>query len=341
MNNKLKVGVLKNSYPYSSYKDSVADGLSVKIWENVALENNLQYEYIGIEENIDNAFLNIAQNKIDILLGDINVSKKEYNNALFSIPYCKQQLNIFRKSKNNIFNILYLILTDKIIIYCLFFSITIVIFFTFLYKIFAKTTFMEALYQSNVYFITGNDVEFIKNKHIFSKIINCIYPLINFLFFTIIFSEIIKINLNLIDNISGDEINKIKDCYVVDNDHYEELLIDMNIKPIVNSLDDIIKNIVDNENTYWMDDKEIITNILNDRRISINLASLETPIINLDCVIVVNKKNSNILHLIDRTILNLRENEKMEQLCEIYFKENSKLTCYNIHNYNKLNLSSE
>ena len=84
-NKKIMVGVMKDALPYTTCEPKYS-GLAVDIWENTAKKYNLDYEYVCLDRNYDNAINELHEGKIDVALADFSVIHRRFDLALFSRP---------------------------------------------------------------------------------------------------------------------------------------------------------------------------------------------------------------------------------------------------------------
>lgn len=84
----LKVGIILNKPPFE-YKNELneVDGLSIKIWESVADELKLNYEYVHMEVTQDELISNLADGKIDLAIAPMSVTHKRSKQVDFTRPY--------------------------------------------------------------------------------------------------------------------------------------------------------------------------------------------------------------------------------------------------------------
>lgn len=98
----LKVGV-GGTPPFviqSPDKSQEITGISVDIWQNIALAENWQFEYIPIR-NIKEGLDAIAQEKIDVLIGNISITPERIRrqNITFTQPYYNGSVGVMIPSR--------------------------------------------------------------------------------------------------------------------------------------------------------------------------------------------------------------------------------------------------
>ncbi len=67
-------------------KKTVYDGISIEIWQQVAVLENLEYEYV-LQENIEQGVDGIVNGEIDLLMGEIPFTAELLQKVSFSQPY--------------------------------------------------------------------------------------------------------------------------------------------------------------------------------------------------------------------------------------------------------------
>ena len=84
----LRVGVNLNQPPFSYENQSgKPDGLSIKLWEEVAEKLNIKFVYVTLEGKKDNAMQMLAEKKLDVLVSPGNSKLSATQFVEFSRPY--------------------------------------------------------------------------------------------------------------------------------------------------------------------------------------------------------------------------------------------------------------
>lgn len=83
----IKVGVIDG--PPISYlgRDRAWHGIVVDLWQEIATDNNWQYEFIPMGENVENAIDEVADKKLDVLIGPLTVTHSRLTKVDFSRPF--------------------------------------------------------------------------------------------------------------------------------------------------------------------------------------------------------------------------------------------------------------
>ncbi|XXK27345.1 transporter substrate-binding domain-containing protein [Arenicellales bacterium nBUS_45] len=97
---KIRVGLL-SSPPFVVQEGGKYSGLAVELWQEAAKLNNWRYEYMIAGEDPLKAVVGLAENRYDILLGDISPSVEFQNLADFTQPFIISHLTIlYQKSEH-------------------------------------------------------------------------------------------------------------------------------------------------------------------------------------------------------------------------------------------------
>lgn len=88
MMSTLRVGINLNQPPFSYENQSgKPDGLSIKLWEEVAEKLNIKFVYVTLEGKKDNAIQMLADKKIDVLISPTRFKFNSVKYIEFSRPY--------------------------------------------------------------------------------------------------------------------------------------------------------------------------------------------------------------------------------------------------------------
>lgn len=105
----LRVGVIMNTPPFISYHNDLYTGLAIDIWKNIATTEHIDFVYVPIIKTIDQALLDVANQKIDILLGPIGTSYDRFKIVDFTRPYFLNQIGVIEyKKKPQLFQIIFI-----------------------------------------------------------------------------------------------------------------------------------------------------------------------------------------------------------------------------------------
>lgn len=105
-NHKIKVGVLMRA-PFTMEKNGDYSGLAVDIWQLVAKHSNWQYQYAKQYQDVNNAFKDLDNHTIDILIGPLPVDYNGLASVNFSRPFFIDRVGII--SRDQPFSLLRLI----------------------------------------------------------------------------------------------------------------------------------------------------------------------------------------------------------------------------------------
>lgn len=328
---KLKVGLVKDSYPYVSC-DKEKGGFIIDIWDHVVSKYNLKYDLECIDSsNYDDMILQLAQGKYDVLLGDFSVLHRRWEIVNFSRPFYVVKVIIARKSKNSIKDIF----TNKTIILLFSLSLVLIIIYAIISKIITKDSFGKAFYEAFVNFFANIREIFprYKSKY-FSKanikILNVIWTVLRYLFYTIVISQIIGIFVNYSDFISENEFNSIQEVLVLKGTSFVDYVKQMGKKPIEIENRELIVDRLRNSNKteYWLQDTFLLYDYLDKYAADMKMSTMNRPLIYDEISIAVNKNFPEVLDMINDVLTELQENGKMNKICRGYFdKEEDILGC--------------
>lgn len=117
-NTVLKVGIILNKPPFQ-YRNELneIDGLSIKIWESVAAELGLKYEYVEVQGTQDDLIDKVADHSVDISVAPMSVTYKRSLKVDFSRPYFMNYVGVAISTfKNSVFTVLFEIIVKMSIV---------------------------------------------------------------------------------------------------------------------------------------------------------------------------------------------------------------------------------
>ncbi len=94
----LKVGVA-GSAPFVMNHSLEPTGISVEIWEEVALRSQLDYQLIPLK-NVKTGIEAIRQNQLDVLIGPISITAERLETVNFTQPYFRANIGLLINSNN-------------------------------------------------------------------------------------------------------------------------------------------------------------------------------------------------------------------------------------------------
>jgi polar amino acid transport system substrate-binding protein len=97
----MRVGVISTgSIPFVIRNGEKYSGISIEIWEKIAKNLNIKFEYVELQNDKDLAIQKIKSGDIDILVGPYNITEKRYKDVNFTIPFYITNF-CFASSKKN------------------------------------------------------------------------------------------------------------------------------------------------------------------------------------------------------------------------------------------------
>ncbi|MGO3237573.1 MAG: transporter substrate-binding domain-containing protein [Psychroflexus halocasei] len=89
----LKIGVAGNEPFVFTTDGDVSGGIAIEIWEDIALEENWDYEY-HIFDSTDKALRKLGRNDLDIVVGPLSITSNRLERMQFSQPFYNSSLAI-------------------------------------------------------------------------------------------------------------------------------------------------------------------------------------------------------------------------------------------------------
>ena len=324
-NRKLKIAVLKDALPFTNCgKETNPSGVAVKIWEKTADKYRLNYEYVCIDRKYDDTINDISEGKYDVGLAEFSVITRRYDNVSYSRPYFVSKMKVYRKKNDNSFKNF---VTNRIVKILFIVVFLILAIYSVIRKNVLNLPYTEALYETYTIFFTNvKDFILINKKNTPSKIklINGVWILIRYVFFTVVVAQAVNIVVKTNDYITDEEYNEIKKINVLKGTSYVDYVKNIDKQPKLNDTNQqIIEKIYkSNYDEYWMDDNNIIVNAIEKSPYKLQLDSTINPVVNDEFTIVVNKKMPDILEKINKTIVEMQDSGDMVRLCKGYMKVN-------------------
>jgi ABC-type amino acid transport substrate-binding protein len=328
---KIKVGVLNDNYPFVTC-DKERRGLIIEIWDKIVSKYNLTYELDCVTtENYDDAIKQLSQGKYDILLGDFSVIQRRWEIVNFSRPFYVAKIIIVRKSNNNIRDIF----TDERIILLFSLSLVLILIYAIISTTFTKETIANAFYITFINFFTNMREIFpnTKSKY-FSKInikvLNVIWTILRYLFYTVVISQIISVFVSASDFIDENELKSIKEILVQKGTSFVDLTKKMGKTPIELDTKKIIVDRLEksNKNEYWLHDMFTLNNSIDKYAPTMKISTMNRTLFYDENAIAVNKNQPELLDMINDVITELQDNGTMNKICRGYFdKEQDILGC--------------
>lgn len=324
-NRKLKIAVLNDALPFTNCgKDINPSGVAVKIWEKTADKYRLNYEYVCIDRKYDDTINDISKGKYDVGLAEFSVITRRYENVLYSRPFFISRMKVYRKKNDNAFKTF---VTNRIVKILFFYVFLIIFIYSLIRKKILNIPFTQSLYDTYTIFFTNVKDFILINKKIIPfniKVINSIWILMRYTFFTIVVAQAVNIVVKSNDHITDEEYNEIKKINVLKGTSYVDYVKNIDKQPKLNDTNQqIIEKIYkSNYDEYWLDDNNVIVNAIEKSPYKLQLDSTINPVVNDEFTIVVNKKMPDILEKINKTIVEMQDSGDMVRLCKGYMKVN-------------------
>ncbi|MDJ0509774.1 MAG: transporter substrate-binding domain-containing protein [Crocosphaera sp.] len=88
----LKVGVV-GSPPFSKYDKQSFQGISVELWQEIAANVNLQYQFIA-QPRVEVGIERVVAGELDVLIGPISITTERFRKVAFTQPYFNAQIGL-------------------------------------------------------------------------------------------------------------------------------------------------------------------------------------------------------------------------------------------------------
>ncbi len=92
--NVLRVGIVSPVPPFAIVGEHTYGGIIIDIWELIAANEKLQYQYVLLGHNTDNAIMALHNGKVDVLLGPVSITSARYKLVDFSFPYFLNEVGV-------------------------------------------------------------------------------------------------------------------------------------------------------------------------------------------------------------------------------------------------------
>jgi ABC-type amino acid transport substrate-binding protein len=322
---KIKVAVLKDALPFSQCgndKDQKPTGITVDIWEKVASNYGLDYEYICVNRKYDDTLKAVSKGEYDIALSEFSVIKRRYDLVHYSRPFYISKLSVYRREKENSFENF---VTNDIVKIILVSALLMIVFYALLRMYIVKENFLFALYTTYTFLFT-NIREFIaegKRPKTSIKIVNSMWIIMRYIFLTIVVAQAINIIVKTTNYITDEEYRDVKKINVLKGTSYVDFIKQAGKTPVMNDNNQqIIEKLYNSRNEYWFDDPNVINDAIERSKFKLKLNATLKPIINDEFTIAVNKKLPDLLDKINKTIVSLQDNGDMVRMCKGHMREN-------------------
>jgi polar amino acid transport system substrate-binding protein len=315
-NTKLKIAVINDALPYATCKPYFS-GLAIDIWEKTAQKYKLDYEYICIDRNYDKAVEDLHEGKYDVVLADFSVVYNRYDLVQFSRPYYISKLKIYRKKTDSFF---YNLITSTALLSLLFSCFLFILVYSIIYKYLLRDTFINSFYETFVnFFVNMREIFPGRVTNSYKKILNALWSIIRYVFYTIVFTKIISIFIKTTDDITPEEVKSISKINVVAGTSYVDFVKKIGKTPIENTTSDDIINKIENssEKEYWIDDSNLVNKKMSEY--NIDLQTTINPMGYDEVTIIVNNNRNDILDKISNNLIEMQDKGIMTKLCKQYF----------------------
>ncbi len=99
-NDTLKVAYCMEPPFVVKAKDGTLSGPSIWLWENIAKENNLQYQYV--EMSLEELLQALKNNKIDASVSPLTVTAERYQTINFTSPYHIEHASLLERNTSSL-----------------------------------------------------------------------------------------------------------------------------------------------------------------------------------------------------------------------------------------------
>ena len=100
----LKIGI-KHSSPFVVIENGSYSGFAIDLWEKIAQNLNIKYEYIITKDSYKNIVSKVKKNEFDLVIGAFSYKSDDFNKVNFSIPWYYSNFAIVNKKHSIISNL--------------------------------------------------------------------------------------------------------------------------------------------------------------------------------------------------------------------------------------------
>lgn len=98
----LRVGALDNRAPFSyASPHGEMQGASLKLWSEIADENNWSYHLQNIGSDIEKAIESLANNKVDVLVGPFTMNQVKKHGVIYTAPFFLGEIGVLVPEQNH------------------------------------------------------------------------------------------------------------------------------------------------------------------------------------------------------------------------------------------------
>ncbi len=241
-NSILRVGVPVPYAPFTYLLNGVPHGISIDLWEEVAIRNKLQYTYVILDRDMGKHTVELDEKKYDVLLGPLTINDAMLGKIQYSVPYFVHTINILTFKQKAHFSDLFENVLKKYLgaIICIY----IAIFFIYINAVWLierffydensrknKGTFVPKSYFKGMwllfyYHISFGDHFFDCDKTNVSKLLYLIYVYTTFAFLAIMgasLTSVLTVSLNTENQVALNEntLNQKTFAYMSDRPFYK------------------------------------------------------------------------------------------------------------------------
>lgn len=194
--NKYKVGVIP-SPPFAHFHSNGVNGITVDIWERIAQQAGIQFQFVKANAYIPKAIEDLKQKKYDVLIGAFSVTSQRLKDLRFSRPYFITRLGVIRKDNPSSFLGIFQDIISNFWFECIFFSLLLLLIFAHIhmraehakdkskqtkgYKKYLSPP--DTYYHYLVTFFSQSSIQYPTNTNV-SRFLNLLTILISVIFFS-------------------------------------------------------------------------------------------------------------------------------------------------------------
>lgn len=89
-----KVGIASPIAPFVIVGNETYSGIAADIWQTIANNEKINYQYVVLNHNTDAAIQALAHGDIDVLIGPVSISHARYKVVDFSYPFFLNQIGV-------------------------------------------------------------------------------------------------------------------------------------------------------------------------------------------------------------------------------------------------------
>ena len=98
----MRVGVIStNASPYVIRNGDNYSGIAIDIWETIAKKEDIEFSYVEVGPEEEDAIKKLQKNEVDILVGPYTITSKRYQHVGYTIPFYYSDIALASSRQTN------------------------------------------------------------------------------------------------------------------------------------------------------------------------------------------------------------------------------------------------